>query len=211
MKIFAGERLNAIMVRLKMPEGEAIEHRDGDALAESRSARSSSATSTSASSCSSTTTSPTTSARSSTSSATSCSRARTSPTPSRAMRQGVLTSSAATCRSTVSRSNGSWRARAGALAECQLKLAVAAGDGRAQPDDEAILERVVQAGEERLRRQDRDGRPGGLAHQFERNVMLQSLDTTGASTCGARPPAPGHPPARLCAEEPQAGIQARGL
>ena len=24
--IFAGERLNAIMVRLKMPEGEAIEH-----------------------------------------------------------------------------------------------------------------------------------------------------------------------------------------
>ena len=26
MKIFAGERLNAIMVRLKMPEGEAIEH-----------------------------------------------------------------------------------------------------------------------------------------------------------------------------------------
>ncbi|MDY0074117.1 MAG: preprotein translocase subunit SecA [Thauera sp.] len=27
MKIFAGERLNAIMVRLKMPEGEAIEHR----------------------------------------------------------------------------------------------------------------------------------------------------------------------------------------
>ncbi len=28
---------------------------------------------------------------------------------------------------------------------------------------------------------------------------------------GARPPAPGHPPARLCAEEAQAGIQARGL
>jgi preprotein translocase subunit SecA len=26
LKIFAGERLNAIMVRLKMPEGEAIEH-----------------------------------------------------------------------------------------------------------------------------------------------------------------------------------------
>ncbi len=28
---------------------------------------------------------------------------------------------------------------------------------------------------------------------------------------GARLPAPGHPPARLCAEEPEAGIQARGL
>ncbi|PKL74784.1 MAG: hypothetical protein CVV27_18750, partial [Candidatus Melainabacteria bacterium HGW-Melainabacteria-1] len=26
LRIFAGERLNAIMVRLKMPEGEAIEH-----------------------------------------------------------------------------------------------------------------------------------------------------------------------------------------
>jgi preprotein translocase subunit SecA len=32
MRIFAGERLNAIMVRLKMPEGEAIEHA-GDPLA----------------------------------------------------------------------------------------------------------------------------------------------------------------------------------
>ena len=28
---------------------------------------------------------------------------------------------------------------------------------------------------------------------------------------GARLPAPGHPPARLCAEEPEAGIQARGV
>ncbi|CAD9228487.1 hypothetical protein BCEN4_820027 [Burkholderia cenocepacia] len=28
---------------------------------------------------------------------------------------------------------------------------------------------------------------------------------------GARPPAPGHPPARLCAEEPEAGVQARGV
>nr|WP_230961504.1 hypothetical protein [Burkholderia stagnalis] len=28
---------------------------------------------------------------------------------------------------------------------------------------------------------------------------------------GARPPAPGHPPARLRAEEPEAGIQARGV
>ena len=28
---------------------------------------------------------------------------------------------------------------------------------------------------------------------------------------GAGLPAPGHPPARLCAEEPEAGIQARGL
>jgi preprotein translocase subunit SecA len=63
LKIFAGERLNAIMVRLKMPEGEAIEHPLVTARSNRRSARSSSATSTSASSCSNTTTSPTTSAR----------------------------------------------------------------------------------------------------------------------------------------------------
>ena len=63
-RIFAGDRLNAIMVRLKMPEGEAIEHALvtrslGVGAAQGRS----SATSTSASSCSNTTTSPTTSAR----------------------------------------------------------------------------------------------------------------------------------------------------
>jgi preprotein translocase subunit SecA len=63
MRIFAGERLNAIMVRLKMPEGEAIEHAMVTARWNPRSARSSSATSTSASNCSNTTTSPTTSAR----------------------------------------------------------------------------------------------------------------------------------------------------
>jgi preprotein translocase subunit SecA len=56
LKIFAGERLNAIMVRLKMPEGEATRWNR-------RSARSSSATSTSASSCSNTTMCRTTSAR----------------------------------------------------------------------------------------------------------------------------------------------------
>jgi preprotein translocase subunit SecA len=63
MKIFAGERLNAIMVRLKMPEGEAIEAGMVTRRSKPPSARSSSATSTSASSCSNTTTSPTTSAR----------------------------------------------------------------------------------------------------------------------------------------------------
>ena len=64
MRIFAGDRVKAIMERLKMPEGEAIEHRMGHrARSRTRSARSRRATSTSASSCWNTTTSPTTSAR----------------------------------------------------------------------------------------------------------------------------------------------------
>ena len=63
LKIFAGERLNAIMVRLKMPEGEAIEHPLVSRSLESAQRRSSSATSTFASSCSNMTMSPTTSAR----------------------------------------------------------------------------------------------------------------------------------------------------
>ena len=63
LRIFAGERINRIMVMLKMPEGEAIEHAWSRARSRTRSARSRRATSTSASSCSSTTTSPTTSAR----------------------------------------------------------------------------------------------------------------------------------------------------
>ena len=47
---------------------------------------------------------------------------------------------------------------------------------------------------------------------FMRMVLLQNLDTQLARAPGrARLPAPGHPPARLCAEEPEAGIQARGL
>jgi preprotein translocase subunit SecA len=47
---------------------------------------------------------------------------------------------------------------------------------------------------------------------FMRMILLQSIDShwRGAPR-GARLPAPGHPPARLCAEEPEAGIQARGV
>ena len=47
---------------------------------------------------------------------------------------------------------------------------------------------------------------------FERSVMLQSLDTPLArAPGGAGSSAPGHPPARLCAEKPEAGIQARSV
>ena len=64
LRIFAGDRVRAIMDRLKMPEGEPIEAGIvSRARSKARSARSRRATSTSASNCSSTTTSPTTSAR----------------------------------------------------------------------------------------------------------------------------------------------------
>jgi len=63
------------------------------------------------------------------------------------------------------------------LAECQLKLPV--GEWvKAEPslDDEAILERIVQAGEEAYAAKTAVVDPAAW-HQFERNVMLQSLDT----------------------------------
>ena len=64
LRIFAGDRVRAIMERLKMPEGEADRApASSRARSRARSARSRRATSTSASSCSNTTTSPTTSAR----------------------------------------------------------------------------------------------------------------------------------------------------
>ena len=48
--------------------------------------------------------------------------------------------------------------------------------------------------------------------QYERYVMLQILDAPLArAPRRARPSAPGHPPARLRAEEPEAGVQARGV
>jgi preprotein translocase subunit SecA len=63
LRIFAGDRVRAIMERLKMPEGEPIEAGIVSRSIERPSARSRPATSTSASSCWNTTTSPTTSAR----------------------------------------------------------------------------------------------------------------------------------------------------
>jgi preprotein translocase subunit SecA len=63
MRIFAGDRVRAIMERLKMPDGEAIEAGIVTRSIESAQRKVEAATSTSASSCWSTTTSPTTSAR----------------------------------------------------------------------------------------------------------------------------------------------------
>jgi preprotein translocase subunit SecA len=81
MRIFAGDRVRAIMDRLKMPEARPSRRASSTAASKARSARWRRATSTFASSCSNTTTSPTISARSSTSSATNSSSATPSADP----------------------------------------------------------------------------------------------------------------------------------
>ncbi|MBV2264845.1 MAG: preprotein translocase subunit SecA, partial [Thauera sp.] len=179
MKIFAGERLNAIMVRLKMPEGEAIEHamvtrslesaqrkveqrnfdirkqllEYDDVANDQRKV---------------------------------IYQQRNELLESedisdtvRAMRQGVL-HDIFRRYVPVDSVEEQWELPAleqALLAECQLKLPVAEWE-KAEPslDDEAILERVVQAGEEAYAAKTAIVDPAAW-HQFERNVMLQSLDT----------------------------------
>ena len=179
MKIFAGERLNAIMVRLKMPEGEAIEHamvtrslesaqrkveqrnfdirkqllEYDDVANDQRKV---------------------------------IYQQRNELLESeditetiRAMRQGVI-HDIFRRYVPVDSVEEQWELSAleqALLAECQLKLPVAEWV-KAEPslDDEAILERVVQAGEEAYAAKTAIVDPAAW-HQFERNVMLQSLDT----------------------------------
>ncbi len=179
MKIFAGERLNAIMVRLKMPEGEAIEHamvtrslesaqrkveqrnfdirkqllEYDDVANDQRKV---------------------------------IYQQRNELLESedisdtvRAMRQGVL-HDIFRRYVPVDSVEEQWELSAleqALLAECQLKLPVAEWV-KAEPslDDEVILERVVQAGEEAYAAKTAIV-DSAAWHQFERNVMLQSLDT----------------------------------
>ena len=179
MKIFAGERLNAIMVRLKMPEGEAIEHamvtrslesaqrkveqrnfdirkqllEYDDVANDQRKVIYQQ-------------------------------RNELLETDDitdtiRAMRQGVLHD---IFRRYVPAESveEQWEIAAleqALLAECQLKAPV--GEWlKAEPslDDDALLERIVQAGEETYAAKTAIVDPAAW-HQFERNVMLQSLDT----------------------------------
>ncbi|MDX9886059.1 preprotein translocase subunit SecA [Thauera sp.] len=179
MKIFAGERLNAIMVRLKMPEGEAIEHamvtrslesaqrkveqrnfdirkqllEYDDVANDQRKVIYQQ-------------------------------RNELLETDDitdtiRAMRQGVLHD---IFRRYVPAESveEQWEIPAleqALLAECQLKVPV--GEWlKAEPslDDDAILARIVQAGEEAYAAKTAIVDPTAW-HQFERNVMLQSLDT----------------------------------
>ena len=179
MKIFAGERLNAIMVRLKMPEGEAIEHgmvtrslesaqrkveqRNFDirkqlleyddvandqrkVIYQQRNE---------------------------------LLETEDISDTIRAMRQGVLHD---TFRRYVPLDSVEEQWEIGALeqalaADFQLRLPV--GEWiKAEPglDDEAILERIIDAAEEAYAAKVAMVDPGAW-HQFERNVMLQSLDT----------------------------------
>ncbi|MFP5401659.1 MAG: preprotein translocase subunit SecA [Gammaproteobacteria bacterium] len=179
MKIFAGERLNAIMVRLKMPEGEAIEHamvtrslesaqrkveqrnfdirkqllEYDDVANDQRKV---------------------------------IYQQRNELLESeditdtiRAMRQGVL-HDIFRRYVPVDSVEEQWEIPAleqALLSECQLRVPV--GEWlKAEPslDDEAILERIIQAGEETYAAKTAIVDPAAW-HQFERNVMLQSLDT----------------------------------
>ncbi len=179
MKILAGERRNPIMVRLKMPEGEAIEHamvtrslesaqrkveqrnfdirkqllEYDDVANDQRKV---------------------------------IYQQRNELLESedisdtvRAMRQGVL-HDIFRRYVPVDSVEEQWELSAleqALLAECQLKLSVAEWV-KAEPslDDDAILERLVQAGEEAYAAKTAIVDPAAW-HQFERNVMLQSLDT----------------------------------
>ncbi len=179
MKIFAGERLNAIMVRLKMPEGEAIEHgmvtrslesaqrkveqrnfdirkqllEYDDVANDQRKVIYQQ-------------------------------RNELLETDDisdtiRAMRQGVLHD---TFRRYVPVDSVEEQWEIGALeqalaADFQLRLPL--GEWiKAEPglDDESILQRIIDAGEEAYTAKVAMVDPGAW-HQFERNVMLQSLDT----------------------------------
>ena len=115
MRIFAGDRVRAIMDRLKMPDGEAIEAGIVTRSIEGAQRKVEARNFDIASNCSSTTTSPTTSARSSTSSATTSSRPRRWRRRSPACAPARWkTWSAPTSRPRASRSSGTcpaWRRR----------------------------------------------------------------------------------------------------
>ena len=178
MKIFAGERLNAIMVRLKMPEGEAIEHAMVTRSLESAQRK--------------------VEQRNfdirkqlleyddvSNDQRKVIYQQRNELLESedisdtvRAMRQGVLHE---IFRRYVPADSveEQWEIPSleqALLGECQLRVPV--GEWlKAEPslDDDAILERVIQAGEEAYAAKTAIVDPAAW-HQFERNVMLQSLD-----------------------------------
>ena len=77
--------------------------------------------------------------------------------------------------------------------------------------DETIRERVVELAQQSWKQREAMIGPE-LMRQFERSLMLQTLDHHWREHLAlARSPASGHSPARLRAEEPEAGIQARGV
>ena len=77
--------------------------------------------------------------------------------------------------------------------------------------DAALLERIVERAERRLPREGAVGRGVSVPPVRALRDAADPRRALARAPGGARPPAPGHPPARLRAEEPEAGVQARGL
>ena len=141
------------------------------------------------------------------------------PTPARADRRACArarwkTSSAPSCRPKASRSSGTWPAWRRCCARNGSVDAAAGRRGR-----EERRRSPTRTSSSRSRRRPTtlfDGKVDRVGLEqftpFMRMILLQSIDSALARAPGrARLPAPGHPPARLRAEEPEAGIQARGV
>jgi preprotein translocase subunit SecA len=177
MRIFAGDRVRAIMDRLKMPEGEAIEAGIVTAPSNPPSARSRPATSTSASSCWSTTTSATTSARSSTSSAT----RSWSRQPDRADHQPAQATMTEVVRTYVPADSleeqwdlPAWRRRCARSGSSRCRWC----HGRGQRQHHRRGHAGEGAGSGRRRLPGQAGPGGrGAVQALQRMVLLQSIDT----------------------------------
>ena len=91
----------------------------------------------------------------------------------------------------------------------------AAAEGSARPPaaitDEDMVEKVVAAANEAFDAKVAADRPGELHPVRAHGAAAEHRHALARAPGRARLPAPGHPPARLCAEAAQAGIQARGL
>ena len=77
--------------------------------------------------------------------------------------------------------------------------------------DEDIVDKVVAAADEAFDGQAGAGRQRAVHALHAHGAAAVHRQPLARAPRGAGLPAPGHPPARLRAEEPEAGIQARGL
>jgi len=179
MKIFAGERLNAIMVRLKMPEGEAIEHAMVTRSLESAQRKVEQRNFDIRKQLLEYDDVANDQRKVIYQQRNELLETEDISETIRAMRQGVL-HDIFRRYVPVESVEEQWEIPAleqALLSECQLRVPV--GEWiKSEPslDDDAILERVIQAGEETYAAKTAIVDPAAW-HQFERNVMLQSLDT----------------------------------
>ena len=136
---------------------------------------------------------------------------------STSMRDGVVDRHRprATCRRRASRSSGTSPGLETTLAG---RLPAAARRSRSGSrtsrdlDDEALRERIVEAARRSTTRQGwRRSAPDAHAPVRAQHHAADARPALARAPRRARPPAPGHPPARLRAEESEAGVQARGV